>query len=94
MQFDDCASNETRIKYLTDGMLLREMLQDPLLMSYSVIMVDEAHECSLATEMVLGLLRKYVSATLINRVSGTHIHQDTAEEAEAACNCVVRNDGY
>lgn len=48
----------TRIKYLTDGVLLREMMADPLLSSYSVIMVDEAHERSIATDMLLGLLKK------------------------------------
>ncbi|CAM6076055.1 unnamed protein product [Sphagnum tenellum] len=48
----------TRIKYLTDGVLLREMMADPLLSCYSVIMVDEAHERSIATDMLLGLLKK------------------------------------
>ncbi|GFH07699.1 uncharacterized protein HaLaN_02534, partial [Haematococcus lacustris] len=48
----------TRIKFLTDGVLLREMMDDPLLTQYSVVMVDEAHERSLATDMVLGLLKK------------------------------------
>ena len=45
VRFDDqCDASATRIKYVTDGMLLREMLVDPLLTSYSVVMVDEAHE--------------------------------------------------
>lgn len=48
----------TRIKYVTDGVLLQEMMDDPLLSQYSVIMVDEAHERSLATDMLLGLLKK------------------------------------
>ena len=43
MRFDDCTSPETIIKYMTDGMLLREFLSEPDLGSYSVMMVDEAH---------------------------------------------------
>ncbi|KAK3259676.1 ATPdependent RNA helicase, partial [Cymbomonas tetramitiformis] len=48
----------TRIKYLTDSTLIREMMSDPLLTRYSVIMVDEAHERGLHTDVLLGLLKK------------------------------------
>ncbi|KXZ50497.1 hypothetical protein GPECTOR_16g672 [Gonium pectorale] len=59
VRFDSAVTQgRTRIKYLTDGVLLREMMDDPLLTSYSVVMVDEAHERSLATDMLLGLLKK------------------------------------
>lgn len=58
IQFDAQFSDKTRIKYLTDGMLLREMMLDPLLQHYSVIMIDEAHERSLYTDLILGLLKK------------------------------------
>ena len=58
IRFDDKTSAKTRIKFLTDGLLLREALMDPLLSRYSVIMVDEAHERSLCTDILLGVLKK------------------------------------
>lgn len=58
IRFEDLTSASTRIKFPTDGMLLREALVDPLLSRYSVIMVDEAHERSLSTDVLLGILKK------------------------------------
>lgn len=58
IRFEDLTSAKTRIKYLTDGLLLREALADPLLSRYSVIMVDEAHERSLSSDILLGVLKK------------------------------------
>ncbi|KAJ3053474.1 hypothetical protein HK097_004188 [Rhizophlyctis rosea] len=59
VRFDDCSDpTMTRVKYMTDGMLFREALLDPLLTRYSVIMVDEAHERSLYTDILLGVLKK------------------------------------
>ncbi|KIH95249.1 ATP-dependent RNA helicase DDX35 [Sporothrix brasiliensis 5110] len=58
IRFEDVTSSMTRIKFMTDGLLIREALVDPLLSRYSVIMVDEAHERSISTDILLGLLRK------------------------------------
>ncbi|KIW01392.1 uncharacterized protein PV09_07159 [Verruconis gallopava] len=58
IRFEDVTSAATRIKFVTDGLLLREALVDPLLSRYSVIMVDEAHERSLSSDILLGLLKK------------------------------------
>lgn len=58
IRFEDVTSSATRIKFVTDGLLLREALVDPLLSRYSVIMVDEAHERSLSTDVLLGVLKK------------------------------------
>ncbi|KAJ7070332.1 P-loop containing nucleoside triphosphate hydrolase protein [Mycena belliarum] len=59
IRFEDVSDKErTRILYLTDGMLFRETLVDPLLSRYSVIMIDEAHERSVYTDLLLGVLKK------------------------------------
>lgn len=58
IRFEDCTSSETVIKYMTDGMLLRECLVDPDLSGYSVIMLDEAHERNIHTDVLFGLLKR------------------------------------
>ncbi|KIK68997.1 hypothetical protein GYMLUDRAFT_67703 [Collybiopsis luxurians FD-317 M1] len=61
IRFEDCTSAETKIKYMTDGVLLRESLNEGDLDRYSVIILDEAHERSLSTDVLMGLLRKILS---------------------------------
>lgn len=58
IRFEDNSSAATRIKYMTDGTLFRECIKDPLLTRYSVIMVDEAHERGVHTDLLLGVLFK------------------------------------
>lgn len=60
IRFEDCTSPETVIKYMTDGMLLRECLVDLDLKCYSVIMLDEAHERTIHTDVLFGLLKQAV----------------------------------
>ncbi|RLN30264.1 hypothetical protein C2845_PM05G24220 [Panicum miliaceum] len=57
IRFEDCTSEKTAVKYMTDGMLLREFLGEPDLASYGVVIVDEAHERSISTDILLGLVK-------------------------------------
>ncbi|GAA5995791.1 hypothetical protein JCM5350_002554 [Sporobolomyces pararoseus] len=61
IRFEDCTSEKTVIKYMTDGVMLRESLNEGDLDRYSVIILDEAHERSLNTDILMGLLRKILS---------------------------------
>ncbi|XP_075709158.1 putative ATP-dependent RNA helicase DHX40 [Rhinoderma darwinii] len=58
VRFDDCTSQNTAIMYMTDGCLLRHTLTDPNLTKFSTVVLDEAHERSLSTDILFGLLRK------------------------------------
>ncbi|XP_001601553.2 pre-mRNA-splicing factor ATP-dependent RNA helicase DHX16 [Nasonia vitripennis] len=57
IRFEDCTSHRTRIKYMTDGTLHREFLSEPDLASYSVMIIDEAHERTLHTDILFGLVK-------------------------------------
>ncbi|CAL1270973.1 unnamed protein product [Larinioides sclopetarius] len=61
IRFEDCTSEKTIIKYMTDGILLRESLRESDLDNYSAIIMDEAHERSLNTDVLFGLLREVVA---------------------------------
>lgn len=57
IRFEDMTSDKTVIKYMTDGMLLREFLTDPALSTYSALIIDEAHERTLSTDILFGLVK-------------------------------------
>ena len=70
--------DRTRIKFMTEGILIREMLSDPLLQKYSVIVIDEAHERSIQTDILLGCVKR-----LLNRRSDLKVIVSSATlEAE------------
>ncbi|EPX70585.1 ATP-dependent RNA helicase [Schizosaccharomyces octosporus yFS286] len=58
IQFEHNVSSETKIEYMTDGSLLKEILTDPLLERYSVIMIDEVHERTVNIDLLLGILKR------------------------------------
>ncbi|KAK0287175.1 hypothetical protein LTS00_010213 [Friedmanniomyces endolithicus] len=57
IRFEDATSDKTALKYMTDGMLLREFLTEPDLSGYSCLMIDEAHERTLHTDILFGLVK-------------------------------------
>ncbi len=86
MRFEDKTDLSTKIKIMTDGILLQEMKLDPWMSKYSVVMVDEAHERSLNIDFVLGLLKRVarerkdfkiiVSSATINTELFSHYFDD------------------
>ncbi|CAI6504579.1 AIS_HP2_G0018020.mRNA.1.CDS.1 [Saccharomyces cerevisiae] len=60
IRFENKTSNKTILKYMTDGMLLREAMDDHDLSRYSCIILDEAHERTLATDILMGLLKQVI----------------------------------
>ncbi|KAH7094890.1 ATP-dependent RNA helicase-like protein [Paraphoma chrysanthemicola] len=60
VRFDNATGPSTKIKYLTEGMLLQEMLRDPAMSQYSAIVVDEVHERSVNVDLILGFLKKLI----------------------------------
>ncbi|EXJ83739.1 hypothetical protein A1O1_07365 [Capronia coronata CBS 617.96] len=64
IRFDSTVSSSTAVKFMTDGILLRELSQDLLLRKYSAIVIDEAHERSVNTDILIGMLSKIVPARM------------------------------
>ena len=63
VRFDHNLSSNTKLKFVTDGMLLREAILDPLLTNYLVIVLDEAHERTVNSDVLLAILKDIASKT-------------------------------
>lgn len=61
IRYEGNVTEETRIKFMTDGVLLKEIQKDFLLLKYKVVIIDEAHERSVYTDILLGLLSRIVA---------------------------------
>lgn len=89
IRFEDVSSHQTRIKYMTDGSLQREALLDPTMSKYSVIMLDEAHERTVSTDVLFGLLKQAAQKRPDLKVIVTSATLDSAKFSEYFCQCPV-----
>lgn len=89
IRFEDKTSPQTMIKYMTDGMLQREILLDPDLKRYSVIMLDEAHERSIATDVLFGLLKKTLKRRPDLKVIATSASLDAEKFSSYFYDCPI-----
>ncbi|KAJ9662404.1 DEAH-box ATP-dependent RNA helicase prp22 [Coniosporium apollinis] len=89
IRFEDCTNSDTKIKYMTDGIMQREILLDPLLSKYSVIMLDEAHERTIATDVLFGLLKKALKRRPDLKVIVTSATLDAEKFSEYFYNCPI-----
>ncbi|KAJ3109551.1 DEAH-box ATP-dependent RNA helicase prp22 [Phlyctochytrium planicorne] len=89
IRFEDCSSSETKIKYMTDGMLLREILVDPTLSRYSVLILDEAHERTMSTDVLFGLLKDTVKKRADLKLIVTSATLDAEKFSTYFFNCPI-----
>ncbi|KAK9461361.1 putative ATP-dependent rna helicase dhx8 [Lipomyces oligophaga] len=89
IRFDDRSGPKTKIKYMTDGMLQREILLDPDLKQYTAIMLDEAHERTIATDVLFALLKKTIKRRPDMRVIVTSATLDADKFSAYFNNCPI-----
>ncbi|KAK4051658.1 Salivary acidic proline-rich phosphoprotein 1/2 [Microbotryomycetes sp. JL201] len=89
VRFDDKSTKQTRLKYMTDGALLAEMLEDTELDRYDVVVLDEAHERSLRTDMLMGFLKIIQQR---RKVKAAEFKQSTQKAGEKQTGNIYRRD--
>lgn len=89
VRFEDRTSNATKICYMTDGVLLRELYDDPLLSKYSCVILDEAHERSLNSDILFGMLKSLMSHTKNLRLIVTSATLETVKFSNYFGGCPV-----
>lgn len=90
IRFEDKTGPRTRIKFMTDGCLVRECLEDPTLRRYSFIMLDEAHERSVNTDILFGLMKRALAVRDDLRVVVTSATLDVHKFSEYFDRCPVK----
>jgi HrpA-like RNA helicase len=80
IRFEDNTSPSTFLKYMTDGMLLREAMSDPLLSRYSAVILDEAHERTLNTDILMGLLKEVHKSIAVFALYFSHYYRSARRE--------------
>jgi ATP-dependent RNA helicase DHX37/DHR1 len=60
VRYDNKIQKETNIKFMTDGILIQEIQDDPLLLKYSALLIDEAHERNINTDILIGWLSRFI----------------------------------
>jgi pre-mRNA-splicing factor ATP-dependent RNA helicase DHX38/PRP16 len=92
IRFENCTTpGVTRIKYMTDGILLRETLEDPMCLRYSCVVMDEAHERSLNTDVLFGILRKVVQQRPDFKLIVTSATMDAGKFSDFFGRCAIFN---
>lgn len=91
VRFDECLSKNTKIKYVTDGMLLKECLSDRKLADYGVIMLDEAHERTINTDVLFGLMKEILETNSDIKIIVTSATLQQEKFSEFFNNCPVLN---
>ncbi|KAK4873239.1 hypothetical protein RN001_015268 [Aquatica leii] len=103
VRFDAC-TNKPKIKYMTEGILIREMMSDPLLKDYSAIMLDEVHERTLYTDILMGLMKKILrrrrelrlivaSATMDARELQSYFNNNTTDDKKKDTSVIMSVHG-